>query len=179
MVYVCVHMCAKAGEGYISSSVIFHLISLRQHHSLNMELVVFQLVYLANKPQWYSCFPTPHQHWGYRCVSEYLTWLLSGRWGSELRDLYLYSKCSYLLSYLPSRPSSSDCSNVVAYYVWALHGSCRLTWSTWFLALLMEPFSQTSLGTFWSSFTYVLLAHRGGVKPLGGSLQLFLLCLPY
>lgn len=51
MVYTCVRMCAKAGVCYVNSSVIFHLISLRQHHSLNMELAVFQLVWLAKKPQ--------------------------------------------------------------------------------------------------------------------------------
>lgn len=51
MEYVCACMCAKDGGGYVNSSVIFHFIPLRQHHSLNMELAVFQLVWLANKPQ--------------------------------------------------------------------------------------------------------------------------------
>lgn len=112
-------------------------------------------------------------------MCEYLTWLLNGCKGSEIRDLYLYSKCSYLLSYLPSQPPFSDCRSTVTNYAWALQGCCRLSWSTQFLTSPMEPFSQTSLGTFWSSFTCVLLAYGDEVKLLGGSLLFFILCLPY
>lgn len=58
MVYVCVCMCTEARGGcYVNSSIIFHLISLRQGLSLNMELAVFQLAWLAIKPQRYSCLP--------------------------------------------------------------------------------------------------------------------------